>query len=192
MAGASLPQPYVRFRAAIEQTIPYLRRFNNMHFVFLPGKDSDYSQHLKAVFNGMGLENVSVLDYVEDMASLMKAADVAILKSGGLAVTECLCAQLPMILLGKSYGQEKANTSMLTSFGASLHATTARELIATIHRLHENPTALKALLINADALRKPHAGDDIVKETMELVGKPVERHKHFVEFYIGDRPAHNR
>ena len=128
MAGASLPQPYVRFRAAIEQTIPYLRRFNRMHFVFLPGKDKEYSMHLKSVFNGMGLDNVSVLDYVEDMASLMKASDVAVLKSGGLAVTECLCAKLPMLLLGKSYGQEKANTTMLTSFGASLHATTFESL----------------------------------------------------------------
>ena len=192
MAGASLPQPYVRFRAAIEQTIPYLRRFDNMHFVFLPGKDTEYSNHLTSVFNGMKLENVCVLDYVEDMASLMKVSDVAILKSGGLAVTECLCARLPMILLGKSYGQEKSNTTMLTSFGASLHATTARELITTINHLHNNPDALKALLINAEALRKPYAARDIVSETMKLVGAPVKRARHFAEFYIGGKPAHNR
>ena len=192
MAGASLPQPYVRFRTAIEQTIPYLRRFNRMHFVFLPGKDEEYSMHLKSVFNGMGLDNVSVLDYVEDMASLMKASDVAVLKSGGLAVTECLCAKLPMLLLGKSYGQEKANTTMLTSFGASLHATTFRELITTLNHLHENPAALKALLVNANALRKPHAAENIVIETMKRVGVPVKRTRHFAEFYIGDKPAHIR
>lgn len=192
MAGASLPQPYVRFRAAIEQTIPYLRRFDRMHFVFLPGKDEEYSMHLKSVFNGMGLNNVSVLDYVEDMASLMKASDVAVLKSGGLAVTECLCAKLPMLLLGKSYGQEKANTTMFTSFGASLHATTFRELITTLNHLHENPAALKALLVNANALRKPHAAEDIVIETMKRVGVPVKRTRHFAEFYIGDKPAHIR
>ena len=42
---------------------------------------------------------------------------------------ELLAAHLPMILLGKSYGQEKANTTMLTGMGASMHVTTARELI---------------------------------------------------------------
>lgn len=192
MAGASLPQPYVRFRAAIEQTIPFLRRFENMHFVFLPGKDTDYSTHLSSVFKGMKLENVAVMDYVEDMASLMRVADVAILKSGGLAVTECLCAELPMLLLGKSYGQEKANTTMLTSFGASLHATTSRELISTLSHIHENPATLDALLVNANALRKPAAAQDIVRETMARVGVPVKRTKRFAEFYIGDKPAHNR
>lgn len=192
LAGASLPQPYVRFRAAMEQTLPYLRRFDRMHFVFLPGKDFEYARNLKAIFAGMGLENASVLDYVDDMASLMRSSDLAILKPGGLTVTECLCAELPMLLLGKSYGQEKSNTTMLTSFGASLHATTSRELVSTLERVHENPEVLDALLINARALSKPNAADDIVKATMQIVGIPMERERHFVEFYLGGRPAHVR
>lgn len=192
MAGASLPQPYVRFRAAIEQTLPYLRGFSNMHFVFLPGRDQSYADRLKRIFNGMGLTNVTVMNYVENMAALMHASDIAILKSGGLTVTECLCAQLPMILLGKSYGQEKANTTMLTSYGASLHATTARELISTLQRIHNNPETLHALLVNAQGLRKPAAAEDIVRETMKLVGTTSPRKRRFAEFYWGGRPAHIR
>ncbi len=192
MAGASLPQPYVRFRAAIEETLPFLRSFEDMHFVFLPGRDREYASRLTRIFTGMRLENVTVMDYVEDMAALMHASDVAILKSGGLAVTECLCAHLPMILLGKSYGQEKANTTMLTGFGASMHATTARELILTLRHLSDNPAALKALLINADALSRPHAAEDIVRATMGLVGTTRPRERHFAEFYWGGKPAHIR
>ena len=100
MAGASLPQPYVRFRAAIEQTIPYLRGLDDMHFVFYRGKDANYADHLQRVFSAMKLENVSVLDYVDDMPALMHAADLAILKSGGLTVTECPLRTAAMILLG--------------------------------------------------------------------------------------------
>lgn len=192
LAGATLPQPYVRFRSAIEQTIPFLRRFSDMHFTFLPGKDIEYAENLKALFAGMKLENVSVLDYVKDMASLMRASDLAILKSGGLTVTECLCARLPMVLLGRSYGQEKANTTLLTSFGASMHATTARELVSTLERLHRNPEALHALLVNADSLRRPHAAEDVAKAAMRLVGSPCKRERHFAEFYWGDKPAHVR
>lgn len=192
MAGASLPQPYVRFRAAIDQILPFLRSFEHMHFVFLPGRDVDYSTRLKKIFDAMKLENVSVLDYVEDMATLMRICDVAILKSGGLTVTECLCARLPMILLGKSYGQEKANTTMLTGFGASMHATTARELILILRHLYNNPAALNALLINADALRKPDAAAEIVKRTFALVGTTRPRPKRFAQFYWGDKPAHIR
>ena len=192
LAGASLPQPYVRFRMAIEQTLPYLRRFDDMHFVFLPGKDHEYARNLKALFSGMKLDNATVLDYVSDMASLMRASNLAILKSGGLTVTECLCARLPMLLVGKSYGQEKANTVMLTSFGASLHAATARELILTLERIQRYPEALDALLIGANALRKPNAAEDIVRATMEQTKIERNHQKHFLEFYWGEKPAHTR
>ena len=192
LAGASLPQPYVRFRMAIEQTLPYLRRFDGMHFVFLPGKDHEYARNLKALFSGMKLDNATVLDYVSDMASLMRASNLAILKSGGLTVTECLCARLPMLLVGKSYGQEKANTVMLTSFGASLHATTSRELVLTLERIHRYPEALDALLIGAKALRKPNAAEDIVRATMEQTKIERNHQKHFIEFYWGEKPAHTR
>lgn len=192
MAGAALPQPYVRFRAAIEETLPYLRSFDHMHFVFLPGKDAAYARHLRLVFEGMKLPNVTVFDYVDDMAALMHACDVAVLKSGGLTVTECLCAELPMILLGKSYGQEKANTTMLTAFGASMHATTSRELIMQLHHLHEHPEAIHALLVNASALRRPDAAEDIVRATMRRVGEDAPRSRRFAEFYWGGKPAHTR
>ena len=146
-----------------------------MHFVFLPGKDTEYATRLKTLFDAMKLENVTVLDYVDDMAALMHGCDLAILKSGGLTVTECLCAHLPMILLGKSYGQEKANTTMLTGMGASMHVTTARELIVTLRHLHNHPESLKALLINGEVLRRPRAAEDIAIATMELAGKPQKR-----------------
>lgn len=192
MAGASLPQPYVRFRSALDQTIPYLRSLEDMYFVFLPGKDRDYEHRLSTIFSAMKLENVRVMGYVEDMARLMHASDLAILKSGGLTVTECLCAQLPMILLGKSYGQEKANTTMLTSLGAAMHVTTPRELIITLRHLHDNPDSIKAMLINANVLRRPEAACDIVAATMERVGVAQDREKHFAEFYWGGKPAHTR
>ena len=192
MAGASLPQPYVRFRAEMDKTLPFLRGFEDMHFVFLPGKDQEYAHKLRTLFDAMKLENVSVFDYVSDMASLMHACDLAILKSGGLTVTECLCAHLPMILLGKSYGQEKANTLMLTGMGASMHVTTARELVVTLRHLHDHPESLKALLINGATLRRPHAAEDIALATMELSGRQKKRKRAFARFYWGGKPAHIR
>ena len=122
----------------------------------------------------------------------MHACDLAILKSGGLTVTECLCAELPLLLLGKAYGQEKSNTVMLTSFGASMHATTSRELVMQLTHLHDNKEALHGLLVNASALRRPDAAADIVRATMRLVGVPCDRERHFAEFYWGGKPAHAR
>lgn len=192
MAGAGLPQPYVRFRAAMESTIPFLRGFDRMHFVFLPGRDKAYESSLRRLFDAMKLDNATVLGFVDNMAELMQAADLAILKSGGLTVTECLCARLPMVLLGKSYGQEKSNTVMLTSLGAALHVTTARELVGTLRRIHDFPDARRALLINGETLRRPCAAEDIARASLELIGTAQPRRRHFVEFYWGGKPAHTR
>lgn len=192
MAGASLPQPYVRFRAEMDRTLPFLRSFEDMHFVFLPGKDVEYATRLKTLFDAMKLENVTVLDYVDDMAALMHGCDLAILKSGGLTVTECLCAHLPMILLGKSYGQEKANTTMLTGMGAQ-HACHHRT------RAHRYPTSLarpSRITQSATHQRRsttpPPRSEDIAIATMELVGKPQKRKRAFCRFYWGGKPAHIR
>lgn len=192
MAGASLPQPYVRFRAAMEMTIPFLRGFDKMHFVFLPGRDSTYETNLRKLFDAMKLDNASVLGFVDNMAALMQAADLAILKSGGLTVTECLCARLPMILLGRSYGQEKSNTVMLTSLGAALHVTTARELIGTLRHIHDLPEVRRALLVGGEALRRPDAAHEIAQAALGRIGVKRPRKKHFVEFYLGGKPAHTR
>ena len=83
-------------------------------------------------------------------------------------------------------------TTMLTGMGASMHVTTARELIVTLRHLHDHPESLKALLINGEVLRRPHAAKDIAIATMELVGKPQKRKRAFCRFYWGDKPAHIR
>ena len=192
MAGAHLPQPYVRFRATMDETLPYLGGLSNMHFVFLPGRDEDYASHLKRRKEAEGIDNMTIMGYVDRMPALMAASDLAICKSGGLTVTECLCARLPMVLLGRSYGQEKANTQMLTSLGVGMHATTARELVSALRHLHANPSSLHAMLVNGEVLRRPDAANDIVQSSLDLIGSVAPPKRHLVEFYWGEKPAHTR
>ncbi|MDO4442903.1 MAG: glycosyltransferase, partial [Slackia sp.] len=192
MAGAHLPQPYVRFRATMDEALPYMNGLPKMHFVFLPGRDEEYSLHLCRQQEAMSIENMTVMGYVDKMPALMAASDLAICKSGGLTVTECLCARLPMVLLGRSYGQEKANTRMLTSLGVGMHVTTARELLGALRHLHANPSSLKAMLVNGEILRRPDAAYDIAASSLDLMGSIPEPKKHFAQFYWGGKPAHTR
>ena len=138
-----------------------------------------------------------MFDYVERMAALMAASDLVICKSGGLTVTECLCAQVPMVLLGKAYGQENINVRTLTANGAAMHATTARELLDTLRHVSRNPQSTDAMLINGSFLRRPDAARDIAHAAMRLAQKPSSsgdpiRRKHFLHFYWGRKPAHIR
>lgn len=203
LAGAKLPEPYRLFRERIDQTLPYLHRYIDMHFVIVAGSDAEYAAQVRRRVKELGLPNVAVMDYCSQMAKLMHAADLAVCKAGGLTVTECLCARTPMILVGRAYGQEKANVNMLTGNGAAMHVTTPRELRSRLDRFSANPMLLNSMLFNANLLRKPNAAGDIVKATMALVADaPAEgtnRRWHrrlpglyLLNLYIGDRPAHTR
>lgn len=197
LAGAYLPRPYVHFREAIDRTLPYLHSLDDStHVVIVAGSDAEYARHLRQACAELGVGNATVLDYVDEMAALMAASDLVICKSGGLTVTECLCAQVPMILLGKAYGQEKVNVRMLTSVGAAMHVTTARELVDALRHIAANPESVHAMLVNGSFLRRPDAALDIARATLCLARTPMadDAHyrKHFLQFYWGRKPAHIR
>ena len=203
LAGATLPAPYRLFRESIDETLPYLHRYTDMHFVIIAGRDQEYSSQVRQRVKELGLPNVTVIDYCTEMAKLMSACDLAVCKAGGLTVTECLCTSTPMVLMGRAYGQEKANVNMLTGNGAALHMTTPRELRAALDRFSANPRLLDSMLFNANLLRKPNAAQDITRITLKLVdeaaNEDMDRQWHrrlpwlyLMKLYIGHKPAHIR
>lgn len=197
LAGAHLPKPYVHFREALDQVLPSMAHFQDMHLVIVTGRDLEYAARLEGLVADLELENVTVLHYVDEMAALMAASDVAICKSGGLTVTECLCSETPMILIGQAYGQEKANVLMLTAMGAALHVTTARELLSALRNFSRRPESLQALLVNGRAIRRPNAALDVAASAFRLAALPPEechtdRRKRFLNVYWGKKPAHTR
>jgi processive 1,2-diacylglycerol beta-glucosyltransferase len=197
LAGAYLSQPYVLFRQILDEALPYLHLFREMHFVFIAGNDGVYAEHLRKECAERGIENITVFNYVDQVAALMAASDLVICKSGGLTVTECLCARVPMILLGKTYGQEKSNRRMLTAMGAALHVTTARELLATLSHITRHPHSVDAMAISGEMLRRPDAALDVARAAFIEAEKPSSEHlkqrkKHFIWFYWGRKPTHTR
>ena len=134
------------------------------------------------------VDNVSVFNYIEDIPGLMESCDLIIAKSGGLATTECLCARLPLLLVGKSYGQERANTCAVTNAGAAVTAITSAELLSQLHRIHDNPSCLDAMRSGGEALRRPYAARDAALATLDLVGTIKEPKRHFLKVYWGKKP----
>ena len=47
LAGANLPKPYVHFREALDQVLPAIHHFTDMHLVVVTGKDLEYAARLK-------------------------------------------------------------------------------------------------------------------------------------------------
>lgn len=200
LAGATLPQPYVRFRLLLEKALPGLNTLKNVHLLFMTGRDSDYANHLHEVFEEQGITNASILGYTEDVAKLMAASDFAICKPGGLTVTECMNTETPMLLAGHAYGQEKANVRLLTSLGAAQHVQTGRELVEAVRYLASpGGHALAAMSLIESDLRRPEAALEIGLAGLDAALSPKDpdhdlRHSQrpFMSFYWGHKPAHIR
>ncbi len=198
LAGAKIPRPYLRFREILFDLLPRVHKLSEIEFVFVAGTDNEYATKLRETIAEENLQNVRVLDYVTDMAELMSCCDFCICKAGGLTVTECLCARIPMILVGKAYGQEKINMRMLTSLGAAMHVQTARELSEMLNYISKTDNGLRSLVYSSDMLRRPNAAQDIAKSTLKLAFTPLteaelaDRLKYHFIWYLGKKPAHTR
>ena len=192
IAGARLRQPYVLFREVMDEVIEDLAYFRDMQFVFLAGSDKEYAEHLRKRCIDCKIDNVSVLNYVEDIAELMNAADLAIAKSGGLTVTECLCSCLPLIIVGRSFGQEDANTTTVTRAGAARQVITSPELLKELERIKNDEGSLQQMIEGGALLRKPDSAEKVALATLEKVGKVGKARSTFVSFYRGKKPLRAR
>lgn len=106
-------------------------------------------------------ENVRVEGFVPDMENYYAAADVAVMKPGGLSASEALCAGLPMLLTDPIPGQEELNLAYLTANGA------ARQLALPQHAAETAAEILKsgeaqAMSRNALAIARPRAAAEII------------------------------
>ena len=99
-----------------------------------------------------------------------------------------MCARLPLILVGKSYGQERANTWTVTKAGAAVTAETADELVKRLQQIHKNPDQLKTMLSGGESLRRPNAAHDAAVATLDLVGTLPAPKKHLLKLYWGEKP----
>ena len=192
IAGARLRQPYVLFRQFMDEIIDELPHFENMHFAFLTGSDEEYADHLRKECVDCKIDNVSVFNYVENIAELMNASDLAILKSGGLAVTECLCSRLPLIIVGRSFGQEDANTTTITRAGAGVQVLTAHELLEILRRIQQEPETLERMVKGGANLRKPDSAHRVAMATLDKIGHISHIPNIFVFFYWGKKPLRTR
>lgn len=192
MAGAKWRQPYVHFRQTMDELFPYLGDFTSLHFAFICGSDEEYALELEAKRDFYDVENVTVLGYVDEMPQLMSVADLALAKSGGLTVTECICARLPILLVGTSYGQERANTETVTRSGAGQQVITSYDVMMELSRIDANHGIVELMRQNGESLRRPHAARDVALETLFKIGTVEKLPKPFLHFFWGGRPVRAR
>lgn len=98
-----------------------------------------------------------VLGFVENVADLMRSADLLITKAGGVTLAEAFTCEVPVIVTDVLPGQEHGNLLFAARQGAVEHAPTPDRLAELVAGLRAAPTRRTELARRGRALARPDA-----------------------------------
>ena len=123
------------------------------------GGNEKLHARMKAYF--MYKDNVRVEGFVPDMENYYAAADIAVMKPGGLSASEALCAGLPMLLTDPIPGQEELNLSYLAANGAARPLVIPQRAAEAAAEIFESGEAIK-MRECALSIAHPRAAAEII------------------------------
>lgn len=123
----------------------------------------------KLISAGYG-ENVSVYGFINNVNTLMDAADCIITKPGGLTTTEAMAKTLPMIFINPIPGQEDRNQEFFLNSGLALAVTKTFTIDEALYFLFNQPGRISLIREELRKLAKP----DSSKRLAEFVKKLKE------------------
>ncbi len=109
-----------------------------------------------------------IYGFVDNMPTLMRAADLIISRAGSITISEALVCGLPIILSDALPGQEEGNIDYIVSHKAGALTRTPDELINVLRRLLEEGKGeeLQHMAHNAGRLINPRAVYEIARLIM--------------------------
>jgi UDP-N-acetylglucosamine--N-acetylmuramyl-(pentapeptide) pyrophosphoryl-undecaprenol N-acetylglucosamine transferase len=132
-------------------------------------------QRLYSYF-GVQLE-VSVKEFIDDMAGELAHADLVISRAGAGAIAEICAVGRPSILLplaSAAGDHQTKNARALERVGAAIclpnDELSSESLSALINRLRENPERLRDMAEQAQAWGRPNAADVVARDLLRLGG----------------------
>ena len=130
-----------------------------LQLVIAAGGDEEFYQHCQETEWHV---ETHMYDFVTEMGKFMRAADCAVSKAGGLAVSESLACGLPMILVDVIPGQETGNADYVVAGNAGVLTSDSTEVLeAMAHWLEKDRVLYEQQAQNASRLGRPRAAFDI-------------------------------
>jgi processive 1,2-diacylglycerol beta-glucosyltransferase len=118
---------------------------------------------------------VRVAGYVDDVRTLLAAADLLVTKAGGMTLAEATAVEVPLLLYGSLPGQERGNERFASRAGIALVARSRRELRRLLDRAVGDPATVERLQGSLRRLGRPDAAQhivDLVTEQIAQRGRP--------------------
>jgi processive 1,2-diacylglycerol beta-glucosyltransferase len=145
-----------------------LRMRRPMQAVVVAGRDERLRARLARAAEG---SPIRVVGYVEDVRTLLAAADLLVTKAGGMTLAEATAAQVPLLLYGSLPGQERGNERFASRAGIALVARSRGELRRLLERAAGDPLTMERLQGSLRRLRRPEAAQHIVDLVTEQIAQ---------------------
>lgn len=128
----------------------------NFQIVALAGKNEPLLAKLHTVAQKYP-GKVFPMGFTRTIERVMKSAEIAVTKPGGLTTSECLAMELPMIIVAPIPGQEERNADYLLECGVALKANDADSLEYKLTKLLSDAEQLAAMRARMTGIAKPDA-----------------------------------
>ncbi|WMJ78345.1 MULTISPECIES: MGDG synthase family glycosyltransferase [unclassified Sedimentibacter] len=125
----------------------------------------------KAKLESLGLRNLKVFGFIENIDDLYKISCCMITKSGGITLSEALAVQIPLIIIKPVPGQEKENALYFEKKGAAIIANNSYQIIDSTIELIKNPSLLNAMKKNMKKMHTKASSIKIVDDVVESIEK---------------------
>ena len=150
-----------------------------MHVVAVTGHDRRARRRLARV-SGHGRASIHVEGWIDDIASLMRSADLLVTKPGGVTSAEAALCGVPCVLFDPIPGPEERNAAHLADQGAALLVSGAPATAAAVTALLGDAPRRAAMAARARELATPAATQDVAALTLRACrqahddeGRPV-------------------
>jgi UDP-N-acetylglucosamine:LPS N-acetylglucosamine transferase len=110
--------------------------------------------------------SLKTLGFVEDIAELMRSADVLVTKAGGLTLAEAFCCGVPVVIHDVLAGQEAGNLEYVLAHDAVEYALTPAMLVRTVGELAADAARRARLVQRGTALARPDAARQIATNVL--------------------------
>ncbi|MDL2212653.1 undecaprenyldiphospho-muramoylpentapeptide beta-N-acetylglucosaminyltransferase [Bacteroides sp. OttesenSCG-928-N06] len=147
---------------------------SGVQFIWQTGKFY-IGEALQAVKNAGNIPNLHTTDFIKDMASAYRAADLIISRAGAGSISEFCLLEKPVILVPSpnvAEDHQTKNAMALVNEDAAIYVKDAQageKLIATALATIANDERLKALSTNIAKLALPNSATIIANEVMKLI-----------------------
>lgn len=153
----------------------------DVQFIWQTGKY--YNDEMTAAVREFGeIPNLKVLDFISDMGSAYKAADLVISRAGASSISEFCLIGKPVILVPSpnvAEDHQTKNAMALVNKDAAIYVKDAEApdtLLATALKIVSNDAKLASLSNNVKKLGLPDSADIIADEVIKLATNGTERH----------------